>query len=167
MATSRTTEATSKGSSIWSNRASPNALLLPPASAMARAWRRPGADMKVMPARTTDELRQHQHRQPQRHPALLAVGLLLLLEGPQVEEHDDEHEQHHDGARVHEDLHDGQEVGLGKKEDGGDVDEREHQQQQGVHHVLASDGAEPPATASTANTRKRIFSAMAVSAPRP
>ena len=43
---------------------------------------------------------------------------------------------------VDQDLHHGQEVGLGEEEDGGHVEEREHQQQQGVDHVLAGDGAQ-------------------------
>ena len=124
-------------------RVSPKTLVLPPAGGdglggeAARA-----ADVKVMLASTHDELRQHQHGEHQRDPPLLAVGLLLLLEGAQVEQHDDEDEEHHDGARVDQDLHHGQEVGLGEEEDGGHVEEREHQQQQRVDDVLAGDGAD-------------------------
>ena len=57
------------------------------------------------------------------------MGLLLLLEGAQIEEHDHEHEQHHDGPCVHQDLDHSHEVGLGEEEDGGHVEEREHQQE--------------------------------------
>ena len=63
---------------------------------------------------------------------------------------------------VDQDLDHGQEVGLGEEEDGGHVEEREHQQQQRVDDVLAGDGAQGAGhDARTAKTMKRIFSAIA------
>src|ERR1700693_5185392 len=57
----------------------------------------------------------HQHcreRQAQRHAEKLSRAAelrALILTG--VEQHDDEHTQHHDGARIHDDLYGGQQLG--------------------------------------------------------
>ena len=59
-----------------------------------------------------------------------------------VEHHDDEQEQHHDGADVDEHEHDRQELSLEEQPDGGTCDEAQHQEKHRVHRVLGDDHRE-------------------------
>ena len=56
-----------------------------------------------------------------------------------VQDHDDEYEQHHDGAGVDEHLDDRQEVRVQHHVDGSDADEAADHAHDGRDQVLASD----------------------------
>jgi hypothetical protein len=63
----------------------------------------------------------------------------LLLE---VEQHDHEQEEHHDGARVHDDLDGREEVGLERDEDDGEREQRADERQGCVHRLAQQHHAE-------------------------
>ena len=56
-----------------------------------------------------------------------------------VEHHDDEQEQDHHGADVNEDLDGGQEGGAEKDEEGGHLDQGDHEGQRAVNRVPGHD----------------------------
>ena len=74
-----------------------------------------------------------------------------------AEQHDDEQEQHDDGAGVDDHLHGGEEVGLLGDEQHGDAEQREHERQRGVHRVAAehhTEGARDARRPPPARTRR-------------
>lgn len=62
-------------------------------------------------------------------------GFLAL----QVQQHDDEDKQHHDGPRVHEDLDQGHELGIERQVQPGDAEEIDHQRQSRIDGVVVED----------------------------
>ena len=72
----------------------------------------------------------------------VARELLAKLLGVDVEHHDHEQEQHHDGAHVDEHQHDPQEFGIEHQPDDGAVEEAQHQKQRAMHGVAREDHAE-------------------------
>jgi hypothetical protein len=58
-----------------------------------------------------------------------------------VQHHDHEQEQHHDGTDVDQYQHDGQELGLEQHPDAGGVEERQHQEQRRGDRVAGRDNA--------------------------
>ena len=76
------------------------------------------------------------------HPALAGQGLHEAVGGVDADEHDDDEEQHHDGAGVDEDLDDTEEVGtLGDVEDAED-DHRQGHAERRVDGLLGKDQTE-------------------------
>ena len=87
--------------------------------------------------------------------ALAADRLHLQVLGPvDAEQHEDEQEQHDDGAGVDDHLHGGQEVGLLRHEQHGDAEQRGHQRQGGVDGVGAEHHAHRAGEADGAGHRE-------------
>jgi hypothetical protein len=64
---------------------------------------------------------------------------------PDVHEHDREEEEHHDAARVHEDLHGGEELGVRDHEESRNAEERQEQAERRMNrlsHRDDTDGAD-------------------------
>src|SRR5690606_26319743 len=68
-------------------------------------------------------------------------GAALFLLGLQVEEHDDEKEQHHDGPAVDEDLEDADQEGVQLDEEGGQSEKGKHHGEGRADRIAARDHA--------------------------
>ena len=68
------------------------------------------------------------------------VGEVVLA--VDAEQHDHEQDQHDDGARVDDDLHGGEELGVLVEEQHGDAEQRRDQAQRRVHRVAREHDAE-------------------------
>ena len=75
----------------------------------------------------------------ERQIAREALAQLLDVD---VEHHDDEQEQHHDGADVDEHEREREELGLDEQPQQRALHEREHEEQRRVHGVARRDDAE-------------------------
>ena len=88
------------------------------------------------------EQQQGEPRRPDDEGERPLAGKRIALQGFQpvhAQQHDDEQEEHHDGAGVDNHLHDGEEVGRLLHEQHGDAEQRHHEHQGGVDGVAGSD----------------------------
>ena len=83
------------------------------------------------------------------HPERLDLQVLGLVD---AEQHDDEQEQHHDRAGVHDHLHRGQELCLLRDVHHGDPEQREDQAERGMNRVRARDHPDRPGQDHQAGT---------------
>ena len=108
----------------------------------------------------------------ERRPALAGCRVDRRRFAADVEQHDDEQEEHHDGAGVDEDLERGQERRAEQHEEHGDREQRHHQAHRRVHRVPVgtTTSAEPTASARrggrSATSIRRAQNTRRASAPR-
>ena len=121
------------------------ALFLAPAAQMLHAMLddvdRRAAGTVLHSGRT--ELLGHESRDapddPEGHDGEGTASEILLVIMTEIQEHDHEEEQHHDGACVHDDLDRGQEMGLQKHERARHGRQRSDHEEEAAHRTLRHD----------------------------